>query len=168
MEFRKDGYVWVDPLNLSAETMSDLEDNLMLYFAGFSRSASSILKEQDEKSREDDEEMLKNLDYVKELGLESRKAFEAGDLRAFADILNVHWEYKKKRSGGMSSPKIDEWYDHARKNGALGGKMIGAGGGGFLMFYTENKSKLRKAMLQTDMEEVRFRFSREGAQIISS
>ncbi|MCR5488400.1 MAG: GHMP kinase [Lachnospiraceae bacterium] len=168
MEFRKDGYVWVDPLNLSAETMSDLEDNLMLYFTGFSRSASSILKEQDEKSREDDEEMLKNLDYVKELGLESRKAFEAGDLRAFADILNVHWEYKKKRSGGMSSPKIDEWYDHARKNGALGGKMIGAGGGGFLMFYTENKSKLRKAMLQTDMEEVRFRFSREGARIISS
>ncbi len=166
MEFHKDGYVWVDPLNISEETFNDLEDNLMLYFTGFSRSASSILKEQDEKSRKDDSEMIRNLDFVKDLGLQSKKAFEEGDLRKFADIMNVHWEYKKKRSGGMSNPRIDEWYDLAMKSGALGGKMIGAGGGGFLMFYTENKSALRRAMLDSGMTEVRFRFSKEGAGII--
>ncbi len=166
MEFRKDGYVWVDPMNLSNETFSDLEDNLMLYFTGFSRSASLILREQDEKSKEEDPEMLKNLDYVKDLGLESKKALETGDLRKYAEIMNDHWEHKKKRSGGMSNPRIDEMYDYAKKNGALGGKMIGAGGGGFLMFYTENRSQLRRAMAKTPMEEVRFRFSREGARII--
>lgn len=166
MNFHKDGYVWVDPLNLSQETFYNLEDNLILYFTGFSRSAGSILKEQDDKSKEHDSDMVKNLDFVKELGYQSRRAFEKGDLKEFADIMNVHWEYKKKRSGGMSNPQIDEWYDLALKNGALGGKMIGAGGGGFLMFYADNKVKLREAMKQTGMSEVRFRFEKEGAKIL--
>ena len=166
MEFGRDGRVEVYPLNLKNETFYDLEDNLMLYFTGFSRSASSILKEQDDASRKDDSGMLKNLDFVKELGLRSKEAFEKGDLREFADIMNTHWEYKKKRSGTMSNPRIDEWYDYAMKNGALGGKMIGAGGGGFLMFYTENKTGLRAAMAKTGMEEVRFRFEKEGAAIL--
>jgi D-glycero-alpha-D-manno-heptose-7-phosphate kinase len=166
MEFEKDGKVRVWPLELSDETLYDLEDNLMLYFTGFSRSASSILKEQDDASKKDDSGMLKNLDFVKELGIKSREAFERGDLREFADIMNTHWEYKKKRSGTMSNPKIDEWYEYAMKNGALGGKMIGAGGGGFLMFYTENKTKLRAAMKKTGMDEVRFRFEKEGACIL--
>jgi D-glycero-alpha-D-manno-heptose-7-phosphate kinase len=166
MNFHKDGYVWVDPLNISKETLYNLEDNLILYFTGFSRSAGSILKEQDEKSRDKNSDMIKNLDYVKDLGYQSKKAFESGDLDAFADIMNVHWEYKKKRSGGMSNPQIDEWYDMALKNGAKGGKMIGAGGGGFLMFYCENKRKLRKAMEGTGMEEVRFRFEMEGSRIL--
>lgn len=166
MEFNKEGQVKVWPLELSNETLYDLEDNLMLYFTGFSRSASSILKEQDDASKKDDDVMLKNLDFVKELGLRSKEAFEKGDLREFADIMNTHWEYKKKRSGTMSNPKIDEWYEHAMRNGALGGKMIGAGGGGFLMFYTENKTKLRAAMKTTGMDEVRFRFEKEGACIL--
>lgn len=166
MNFHKDGYVWVDPLNISQETFYNLEDNLILYFTGFSRSAGSILKEQDEKSRDHDKDMMKNLDFVKELGYQSKRAFEKGDLREFADIMNVHWEYKKKRSGGMSNPRIDEWYDLALQNGALGGKMIGAGGGGFLMFYADNKVKLREAMKQTGMSEVRFRFEKEGAKIL--
>ena len=110
--------------------------------------------------------MMANLDFVKDLGYRSKDAFEKGDLREFADIMNTHWEYKKKRSGAMSNPKIDEWYEHARKNGALGGKLIGAGGGGFLMFYTENKTKLREAMEGTGMEEVRFRFEMTGATIL--
>lgn len=166
MNFHKDGYVWVDPLNITQETYYNLEDNLILYFTGFSRSAGSILKEQDEKSKEHDQDMVKNLDFVKELGYQSRRAFEKGDLREFADIMNVHWEYKKKRSGGMSNPQIDEWYGLALKNGALGGKMIGAGGGGFLMFYADNKVKLREAMKRTGMSEVRFRFEKEGAKIL--
>ncbi|MBR5375968.1 MAG: GHMP kinase [Lachnospiraceae bacterium] len=166
MEFNKDGHVNVYPLNLKNTAFYDLEDNLMLYFTGFSRSASSILKEQDEGSKKDDSSMMANLDFVKDLGYRSKDAFEKGDLREFADIMNTHWEYKKKRSGSMSNPKIDEWYEHARKNGALGGKLIGAGGGGFLMFYTENKTKLRQAMEQTGMEEVRFRFEMTGATIL--
>ncbi len=166
MEFSKDGRVDVYPLNLRQETFYDLEDNLMLYFTGFSRSASGILKEQDDASKKDDDDMLANLDYVKHLGYDSQKAFEQGDLRAFADIMNVHWEYKKKRSKGMSNPKIDEWYEYAMKNGALGGKMIGAGGGGFLMFYAENRTKLRQAMSKTEMSEVRFRFEMKGASVL--
>ena len=166
MEFEKDGHVNVYPLNLKNTTLYDLEDNLMLYFTGFSRSASSILKEQDDSSKKDDSDMMANLDFVKDLGYRSKDAFEKGDLRGFADIMNTHWEYKKKRSGSMSNPKIDEWYEHARKNGALGGKLIGAGGGGFLMFYTENKTKLREAMEDTGLEEVRFRFEMTGATIL--
>lgn len=166
MNFHKDGYVWVDPLNISNETLYNLEDNLCLYFTGFSRSAGSILAEQDKKSKEMDADMIKNLDFVKDLGYQSKKAFEAGDLDTFADIMNVHWEYKKKRSGGMSNPQIDEWYDLALKNGAMGGKMIGAGGGGFLMFYAKDKIKLRKALSHTGMSEVRFRFEKEGSKIL--
>ncbi len=166
MNFHKDGYVWVDPLAISQETLYNLEDNLCLYFTGFSRAAGSILAEQDKKSKAMDADMIKNLDFVKDLGYQSKKAFETGDLNTFADIMNVHWEYKKKRSGGMSNPQIDEWYDLAMKNGALGGKMIGAGGGGFLMFYATDKIKLRKAMNQTSMTEVRFRFEKEGSKIL--
>lgn len=166
MNFHKDGYVWVDPLNISRQTLYNLEDNLILFFTGFSRSAGNILKEQNDKSKNRDTEMLKNLDFVKDLGYKSKAALEKGDLDTFADIMNVHWEYKKKRSGGMSNPQIDEWYDLAMKNGALGGKMIGAGGGGFLMFYTKDKTHLREVMSEAGMSEVRFRFEKEGSRVL--
>lgn len=166
MNFHRDGYVWVDPLRISDETLYNLEDNLILYFTGFSRSAGNILKEQNDKSKEHNEEMLKNLDFVKDLGYQSKNALEKGDLDTFADIMNTHWEYKKKRSGGMSNPRIDEWYDLALANGAQGGKMIGAGGGGFLMFYVKDKARLRDAMRDTGMSEVRFRFEKEGSRIL--
>lgn len=166
MDFHKDGYVWVDPLSLNDETLYNLEDHLLLFFTGYSRSASTILAEQDQKSREHDGGMAANLDFVKELGLQSKKAFEEGDLEEFAKIMNIHWEYKKKRSGGMSNPKIDEWYQLAMENGAKGGKLIGAGGGGFLLFYAEDKIRLRKVLRNAGMQEVRFRFEMEGAKII--
>ncbi len=166
MKFHKDGYVWVDPLNISEETFYNLEDNLILYFTGFERSASNILEIQDKKTKENDSDMKKNLDLVKEMGYQSKKAFENGNLREFADIMNVHWENKKKRAAKMSNPQIDEWYDYARANGALGGKLIGAGGGGFLMFYSEDKVRLRKAMNKIGLREVRFRFERQGTKVI--
>lgn len=166
MNFHKDGYVWVDRLKISQETLYNLEDNLILFFTGFSRSAGNILREQDDRSKDKDNNMIKNLDFVKDLGYQSKAAFERGDLNTFADIMNTHWEYKKKRSGGMSNPQIDEWYDYAMKNGALGGKVIGAGGGGFLMFYANDKVKLRHAMAKTGMTEVRFRFEMEGSKIL--
>lgn len=166
MNIRKDGYVYVEPLNISEETLYNLEDNLILYFTGYSHSANNILNEQDIKSKKSDADMLKNLDFVKQLGLDSKEALEKGNLNKFAEIMNVHWEHKKKRSGGMSNPKIDEWYEYALKNGALGGKLIGAGGGGFLMFYASDKLKLRKSMNSLGLEEVRFRFEKEGAKLL--
>jgi D-glycero-alpha-D-manno-heptose-7-phosphate kinase len=155
------------PLKLDQETLFNLEDNLLLFFTGYSRSASNILKEQDKKSKEKDSDMIANLHFIKELGFKSKDALEKGDLHEFANLMNVHWEHKKQRSGNMSNNQIDEWYELARQNGALGGKMIGAGGGGFLMFYTEEKAKLRHVMRQAGLHEVRFRFDFSGTQVIA-
>ncbi len=166
MEIDKHGYVDVMPLQISSETLYNLEDNLILFFTGYSHAAGNILCEQDSKSREDDDNMIKNLDVVKQLGLDSRKAIESGKLDEFADILNEHWKYKKQRSSKMSNPQINEWYEYALKNGAIGGKLIGAGGGGFLMFYTRDKVKLRRIFNELGLEEVRFRFEMEGAKLI--
>ena len=167
-KFLPDGKVEAWPLKLSEETHDNLEDNLLLFFTGYSRSASAILKEQDQKSKSDDKSMVENLHFVKDLGLQSQRALEQGDLRAFARLMDVHWQRKKQRSGGMSNPKINEWYDLAMANGALGGKLIGAGGGGFLMFYAADKSKLRHAMRQAGLKEVRFRFDFEGTKLVIS
>jgi D-glycero-alpha-D-manno-heptose-7-phosphate kinase len=167
-KFLPDGKVEAWPLKLSAETHDNLEDNLLLFFTGYARSASAILKEQDQKSKSDDKSMMENLHFVKDLGLQSQRALEQGDLREFARLMDVHWQRKKERSGGMSNPKINEWYDLAMANGALGGKLIGAGGGGFLMFYSEDKTKLRHAMTQAGLKEVRFRFDFEGTKLVNS
>ncbi len=115
----------------------------MLFFTGYTRAASGILKEQHHKSKANDKAMIDNLHFIKELGIESKKALEKGDLKKFGELMNVHWEHKKKRSGSMSNPKINGWYDLALKNGALGGKLIGAGGGGFLMFYAADHVNIK-------------------------
>ncbi len=154
------------PLKIDTETLYNLEDNLLLFFTGYSRSASEILKEQDDKSKQRDQSMIDNLHFVKELGYQSKEALEAGNLRQFAELMNVHWEYKRQRSGAMSNSEINAWHDLAMANGALGGKLIGAGGGGFLMFYAEDKARLRHAMAQTRLREVRFRFDFEGTKVV--
>lgn len=166
--FLPDDRVEVEPLRLRPETLADLEDNLVLFFTGFTRAASEILREQDTKTREHDSEMLANLHFIKELGYRTRRAMEAGDLRAFAEIMEVHWQHKKKRSGAMTNPAIDEYYELARANGALGGKLIGAGGGGFLMFYAEDKTRLRAAMRRAGLREVRFRFDFQGTRVVAA
>ena len=167
-KFLPDGKVEAWPLKLADETRDNLEDNLLLFFTGYSRSASAILKEQDQKSKQADVGMIENLHFVKDLGLQSQRALEAGDLREFARLMDVHWQRKKQRSGGMSNPKINEWYDLAMASGALGGKLIGAGGGGFLMFYADDKARLRHAMQQAGLKEVRFRFDFEGTKLVIS
>ena len=167
-KFLENGKVVAWPLKLSKETRDNLEDNLLLFFTGYSRSASAILKEQDQKSKSDDKGMIENLHFVKDLGLQSQQALESGDLPEFARLMDVHWQRKKQRSGGMSNPKINEWYDLAMANGAFGGKLIGAGGGGFLMFYSEDKVKLRHAMTRAGLQEVRFRFDFEGTKLVIS
>jgi D-glycero-alpha-D-manno-heptose-7-phosphate kinase len=126
------------------------------------------LQEQDSKTKQQDSDMIHNLHYVKELGRRSLKLLEDGQLSQFGRVMHEHWEHKKRRSSGMSNPLIDEWYELAIKNGAVGGKLIGAGGGGFLMFYAEDKTRLRHAMTEAGLSEVRFRFDFEGTKIIVS
>ena len=166
--FLPGGTVEARPLKISEETLFNLEDNLLLFFTGYSRSASKILKEQDDKSKGADKAMTENLHFVKELGFKSQTALESDNLPEFARLMDIHWQRKKERSGGMSNPKINEWYELAMTNGALGGKLIGAGGGGFLMFYADDKVKLRRAMRSAGLKEVRFKFDFEGTKLITS
>ena len=164
--FHPDGTVGAEPLRASPETMANLEDNLVMFFTGVTRSASVILKDQDTRSKQKDLSMVDNLHFTKQLGYDSKAAFESGDLRRFAELMHVHWEHKRKRSRGMSNQQIDDWYEMGRANGALGGKLIGAGGGGFLMFYAEDKTRLRRAMTAAGLREVRFRFNFSGSQVL--
>ena len=164
--FHKDNSVTFAPLKISRETFHKLEDNLLLFFTGFSRSASEILKDQHIKSQKNDVDMLNNLHFVKEIGYLSKDALESGNTDKFGELMHQHWEHKKKRSGGMSNQDIDTWYEIALKNGAIGGKVVGAGGGGFLMFMAHDAAKLRSAMTESGLQEVRFKFDFEGAKVI--
>jgi D-glycero-alpha-D-manno-heptose-7-phosphate kinase len=165
--FHPDGRVEYRPCKVSEETHFNLEDNLLLFFTGYSRSASAILKDQNDKSKSNDKAMLDNMHFTKELGYKSLDALETGNLDEFARLMDVHWQRKKARSAGMSNAVINEWYDHAMANGALGGKLIGAGGGGFLMFYASDKKRLRHAMREKGLQEVRFRFDFEGTKVVA-
>lgn len=164
--FLPDDRVQASPLKIAEETLLELEDNLLLFFTGYSRSASKILREQDDKSTQSDKTMLENLHFVNELGQQSQRALEGDDLHEFARLMDIHWQRKKERSDAMSNKQINAWYDVAMANGALGGKIIGAGGGGFLMFYADDKARLRHAMREQGLTEVRFRFEPEGTKIL--
>jgi D-glycero-alpha-D-manno-heptose-7-phosphate kinase len=167
-DFHADGRVDVAPLRIDTECLHNLEDNLLLAFTGFTRSASEILKDQDSRSRRNDKEMIENLHFVKQIGRESKEVLERGDLRRFAELMHAHWEHKKTRSKGMTNGPIDDCYDYARRNGAIGGKLIGAGGGGFLLFYTEEKTRLRRALNKAGIDEVRWRFDFAGTTVLSN
>jgi len=164
--FHKNDSVVCAPLNISDSSLYKLEDNLLLFFTGYSRNANEILADQDIKSKKHDVEMVKNLDTVKELGFKSKTAIEDGDLEFFAELMHEHWLNKRARSRGMSNSNIDFWYEEAMKAGALGGKVVGAGGGGFLLFYTNDPFKLRAKMTSHGLQEVRFRFDHEGTKQI--
>jgi len=166
-EFSGDGKVNVTPLAISSETLYNLEDNLLLFFTGFTRSASAILAEQDQRTKGGDSGMIEHLHQIKQFGYESRVALETGDLRTFAEIMHEHWQRKKYRSKSMTNAEIDGYYELARHHGALGGKLIGAGGGGFLMLYSEDKTRLRHALRNAGLREVRMRFDFEGATLMS-
>jgi D-glycero-alpha-D-manno-heptose-7-phosphate kinase len=168
LTFHRDHRVTVEPLRVSRRTIFELEDNLLLFFTGFRRTASSILEHQHTRSKARDPDMLRNLDFVKASGYRSKEALESGDLVRFGELMHEQWEYKKRRSGGVSNLQIDSWYTQAMKNGAIGGKLVGAGGGGFLMFYAADRGRLRQAMSEAGLEEVRFRFDFEGTKVVLS
>lgn len=167
-EFSQSGTVTVTNLAVSQKTINDLDDNLLLFYTGTSRSASAILSDQVTKSAINDASMIDNLQYTKELGLRSKELLLSGDLHSYGLLMNEHWHHKKSRSQGMSNSSIDEAYLDALNNGAVGGKLVGAGGGGFLMFYANDSEKLRNCMSKWKMKEVRFRFDFQGAKVVIS
>ena len=162
----KKGFVEIKNLEISNDTVSDLENNLLLFFTGFSRNSSKILKEQNTKTIRNNKDIIKNLDFVKDLCLEIKQSLIKGDCNEFGKLMHIHWQNKLKRSKNMSNSTINNIYDFALKNGATGGKLIGAGGGGFLLFYAKTPNQLRKAMKNKKLEEVRFKFDFEGVKQI--
>jgi len=164
-EFNTDYSVNAYPLNITPETLWDLEDNLLLFFTGFTHRSGDILQDQDDKTKALDKTMIDQLDFTKNLAYEIKTALEKGSTCDFGDMLHIHWDMKRKRSN-MSNSKIDEWYNLGISNGARGGKLVGAGGGGFLLFYAEDRTKLRSAMKQAGLEEVRFSFDWEGTKVL--
>lgn len=168
LTFDRSGEVLVEPLRISGEALAQLEKNLLLFFTGTERSASDILREQDQKSKANDPDMIQNLNQIKEIGLETRKYLERGDVDMLGEIFHDHWEIKKRRSNKMSNPHIDECYELARKSGAIGGKLIGAGGGGFLMFYCNNgrNPAVVEAMRRAGLRWEGIRFDLDGAKIL--
>jgi D-glycero-alpha-D-manno-heptose-7-phosphate kinase len=165
-QFNPDDTVSARPVMASDDTLDLLEDSLVMFSTGFYRAASQVLKEQDDRSRDKDRAMIENLHYIKELGHKSLEAIERGELNAFGRYMHEHWQFKKQRSKMMSNAEIDGWYQLAMENGAVGGKLIGAGGGGFLLFYTEEKGRLRKAMRGAGLIEVPITFDYEGTKIL--
>ena len=169
----KSGVVTAKALEMDQHSRTDLEEHLLLFFTGYSRSANDLLQEQDQATKAatstigaPSNDMIENLHFTKDLGMKIGHALEKGNLTEFGTLMNTHWAYKKKRSKIMSSGQIDKWYDIAMNNGAIGGKLIGAGGGGFLMFLADDKRRLRKALRDAGMQDVPFRFDNLGAQVV--
>ncbi|HZN94322.1 MAG TPA: hypothetical protein VFB81_16525 [Myxococcales bacterium] len=165
-EIDRGGRVAVSPLRLSDAALNDLEENLLMFFTGYSRSASAVLADQKAKTEKDDKGMLENLQFIRELGLAIKTTLEKGNTRGFGELMHEHWLHKQKRSQGISSDQINGWYDLARRSGAVGGKLVGAGGGGFLLFYAQDRAALRAAMASAGLEEVRFHFDHEGCKTL--
>jgi len=157
--------VQVSPLLISNETLHDLEEHLLMFFTGYSRGADLVLQEQKTRSEQDDQEMIRSLHRIKEIGVESKKALERGDSVQFGELMNEHWNHKKRRSTAMSNPSIDQWYDLAIESGAVGGKLVGAGAGGFLLFYAKDTGSVRQAMVDQGLTEVRFLFDHDGSHV---
>ena len=168
LTFKKNGDVLIEPLRIAEEIYDQLENNLILFFTGTERSASAILRDQDTKSKTNDPAIVENLHHIKEIGLETRKYLENGKVDMLGELFHTHWQTKKKRSPDISTPIIDECYEIAMKNGALGGKLIGAGGGGFLMFYCKNgeKHKVVESIQKMGLKWERFHFDFDGAKIL--
>jgi len=164
--FKKNNKVTVSNTKISRDIFFELEDNLLLFFTGFTRSSSTILKKQDVDSKKNIYEMIENLKNIKKMGLEAKKLIENNDLKKYGELMNYHWRKKIERSKNITNKKINYLYEEALKNGAIGGKLVGAGGGGFLMFYAHDKTSLRKKMFNLKVEELKFKFDTEGTKII--
>lgn len=166
-EFCADDRVYVSPLAISQTTLHDLEEHLLLFFTGYSRDAETLLTDQKQKTDSSDSSMLENLQTIAAIGARVRGTLEAGDTHGFAHLMDEHWQHKRKRSSGIATEEMNRWYETALANGALGGKLVGAGGGGFLLFYAERPSELRAAMAKLGLPEVHFQFDFDGSSVVA-
>jgi D-glycero-alpha-D-manno-heptose-7-phosphate kinase len=167
LDIKPDGRVCVTRLEVDVDLVESLERNILMFYTNELRDATVILKKQDEATRARDRSVVSSLCEIKEIGIEIRDAISKGNLRRFGELLDVHWQSKKRLSEGISNPQIDAWYELAKQNGAIGGKISGAGGGGFLMLYCEeNKARLRSAMREAGLRELKFRFDFEGSKVV--
>ncbi|HKS67963.1 MAG TPA: hypothetical protein VJR26_12050 [Candidatus Acidoferrales bacterium] len=163
----RNGVVQVERLPLGTELVEELEDNLLLFYTHETRDATAILSRQDQAARKKNGDIVRYLQEIKDIGIEIRDEIVKGNLRRFGELMDLHWQTKKRLSEGISNPQIDSWYELARRNGAIGGKISGAGGGGFLMLYCEDdKARLRDAMRKAGLRELSFRFEFEGSKVV--
>jgi D-glycero-alpha-D-manno-heptose-7-phosphate kinase len=167
LDIKPDGRVDVMRLDLDVDLVEALEHNILMFYTNEMRDATAILRKQDEATRVKDSAVVNSLREIKDIGLEISSAITRGELRRFGELLDVHWQSKKRLASGISNPQIDAWYELAKENGAIGGKISGAGGGGFLMLYCEeNKSRLREALRGAGLRELKFRFDFEGSKVV--
>ncbi len=167
LDIAKDGKVKVQYLSLPIDVVEELEGNLMLFYTGEVRDATAILAQQDNATRKKDAAVVDSLTEIKDIGLDIAAAIMAGNLRRFGELMHEHWQLKKRLSKEITNPMIDAWYELARRNGAIGGKISGAGGGGFLMLYCEEgKPQVREALRQAGLRELNFRFEFQGSKVV--
>lgn len=167
LDISTDGCVRASRLDLGVELVESLENNLLLFFTGETRNAAAILTQQDQSTKRRDTSVVSSLCEIKDIGTEIRSAITEGNLHRFGELLDMHWQSKKRLSKGVSNPQIDAWYELARQHGAIGGKISGAGGGGFLMLYCEErKAELREAMRGAGLRELHFRLDFEGSKVV--
>ena len=168
LEIDPDGHVEAAPLELREEVIEQLESDAMLFYTGIQRPASEVLGDQQQALSEGQADVAQSLHAIKAIGREVAGALQAGDLPRFGELLQAHWEAKKRTSTKISTSEVDRWYALARENGAVGGKLMGAGGGGFLMFYCPNhdKARLRQAMSAEGLREMRFAVDNDGSKVI--
>ena len=169
IRFSRDGVV-VEPLKVSAETKQALENGLMLFFTGSSRQSSTILRQQERASREGEEATVARLDAIKELGLEIGSALERGDLEVFGELLHQSWMHKRELIQGITNEFLDQCYQAARDNGALGGKVTGAGGGGFMVLYCppERQEVVTAALTALGLQRRSFELDADGVQVMEA
>lgn len=160
------GNVTVTRPKIAHETVYELENRLMMFYTAIQRDANEILSEQSQKASVDETVAIKSMHRIKEIGKEIKLALENDNVSTFGRLMNEHWLEKKKISTKMTSGKIDKWYDKAMASGALGGKLMGAGGGGFLLFCADNgrRKELRSAMETEGLRYMDFRFDWEGSK----
>jgi D-glycero-alpha-D-manno-heptose-7-phosphate kinase len=161
--FNPDGSVQVEPLELDPDTLERITANFLLFYTGEARSASTLLADQNTRTQGHDDEMLENLHRTKQMGLDSRALLDCGDLERYAELMHQHWQNKRQRSPGMANENIDRLYTLARRSGVVGGKLVGAGGGGFLLVYAARPDDTRQAMRAAGVQELKFNFDFQGA-----
>jgi D-glycero-alpha-D-manno-heptose-7-phosphate kinase len=168
--FGADGSVAVEPVPVREEVLDELETNLVIFWSGVERPASVVLREQGQRLRGLDADVIERMHTIKEIGREVYRLLSAGDTDRYGELLHHHWTQKRKLASKMTDAMLDEHYEAARAAGALGGKLMGAGGGGFFMLYTRPADKRRviEAMSARGLRQLRFRFDDDGARIVAN